>query len=135
MEWMRRVTEIGVLIKNDDDAGRKGTFRALESSDILWAAWSDDGRTPSIRVIRGRSLVGPDLKHGVLLCDHEEGALEFGENWGDEIPLMKDGKTLNLPKPAVPRTHIEMMMSHRVLLFDGTQMDFNVGADYWEEEG
>lgn len=124
MEWQRRVTEIGVLIKNDDDAGRKGTFKALEFSDVLWAAWSDDGQTPVIRVIRGRDLTGLDLKHGVLLLDNEIGALEFAEIYGDEIGYLPDGRTLDVPEPAVPQAHIDMMMADPVLLFDGTEMDF-----------
>ncbi|MCI9878878.1 hypothetical protein [Methylobacterium sp. Leaf104] len=115
---------MGVRIKNDDDAGRKGTLKAIELSDVLWAAWSDDGRTPRIRVIRGRNLTGKHLRHGVLLVENETSALQIAESHGDAIPTMADGRTLDVPEPAVPQTLIDAVMSDLVLLFDGIEMDF-----------
>ena len=129
MEWQRRVTEIGVRIKNDDDAGRNDTSKAIELSDVLWAAWSDDGQTPQIRVIRGRSLTGRDLRHGVLLVDDKSSALRLAERHGDAIPTMADGKTPDLPEPAVPQALINAMRSDLVLLFDGDEMDFYAGQE------
>ncbi len=77
-----------------------------------------------VRVIRGRDLDGPDLKHGALQFQNELGALETAVMHGDEIGLRKNSKTLDLPKPAVPRHLISLLMSDGVLFYDGTGMEF-----------
>lgn len=46
MDWVDRILEIGVTIRNDDEEGRRGTFGTLETADVIWAAWSEDGRPP-----------------------------------------------------------------------------------------
>jgi len=125
MDWKERVVEMGVLTKSDDEQGLKGTAKALDLADVLWAAWSEDGRTPTIRVIRGRDLTGDDLKHGVMLVENEVVALDLAESLGDQIGLKEDGKTLDVPEPAVPPHLIRMIQSDPVLLFDGTPMNFD----------
>ncbi|WP_455976884.1 hypothetical protein [Methylorubrum populi] len=76
-----------------------------------------------VRVIRGRNLDGPDLKHGALQFQNELGGLETAALHGDEIGIRKDGKTLDLPEPAVPRHLISLLMSDRVLFYDGTELE------------
>ncbi|QRE77244.1 hypothetical protein [Methylobacterium aquaticum] len=124
MDWKRRVVEMGVLTRNDDDEGRQGTFGVLERADVVWAAWSDDGQTPAIRVVRGRDLTGPALRHGVLLVESEAGALDPAETHGEVIGLLDDGKTLDIPEPAVPPHLIDLVMTDPVMFHDGAEMDF-----------
>ena len=128
MDWKQRVLDINALVRNEDDAGRKGTAKALDLSQVLWTIWSDDGMTPKFRVVRGRDLAGPGLRHGVIKVENEMGALDLAESLGDPIPTKADGKTLDVPKPAVPKAHIAMIMSHPVMLYDGTEMAFE---DIW----
>lgn len=124
MDWVDRVLEIGATIRNDDAEGRRGTVGTLDKADVIWAAWSDDGQTPVLRVIRGRELTGPGLRHGVLTYENELCALDVAQSHGDEIPVSEDGKTLDVPEPAVPPHLIALIKSDPVLLYDGSEMDF-----------
>lgn len=122
--WKERVLQMEAYVRQDDQEGRNGTHGVLDRADVVWAVWSDDGETPVVRVIRGRNLDSPDLKHGALQFQNELGALETAALHGDEIGLRKDGKTLDLPKPAVPRHLISLLMSDPVLFYDGTELEF-----------
>lgn len=124
MDWVDMVLEIGVTTKNDDAEGRRGTFGTLEKADVIWAAWSEDGQTPVVRAIRGRALTGHGLRHGVPTYENEVCTLDAAESHGDENPLREDGKTLDLPEPAVPPHLIALIRSDPVLLYDGSEMDF-----------
>lgn len=64
-----------------------------------------------LRVIRGRGLTGPDLRRGVLTYGNEVSTLDIAEIYGDEIPIGKDGKTSDLPEPAVPPHLIALIKS------------------------
>ena len=122
--WVDRVLQMEAYVRQDDQEGRNGTQGVIERADVVWAVWSDDGETPVVRVIRGRELDGPDLRHGALQFQNELGALETASFHGDEIGLLKDGRTLDVPEPAVPRHLIGHLMSDRVLFSDGTEMEF-----------
>ena len=87
--WVDRVLQMEAYVRQDDQEGRNGTHGVLERADVIWAVWSDDGETPVVRVIRGRELDGPDLKHGALQFQNELGVLETAALHGDEIGLRK----------------------------------------------
>lgn len=59
--WVHRVLQMDVYVRQDDHEGRNGTQGGLERADVVWAVWSDDGETPVIRIISGRDRDGPDL--------------------------------------------------------------------------
>ena len=59
MNWVDRVLQMEAFVREDDQEGRAGTLGGLDHADVIWAAWSNDGQTPVIRVIRGRDLSGP----------------------------------------------------------------------------
>ena len=122
--WVDRVLQMEACVRQDDQEGRNGTHGVLEGADVVRAVWSDDGETPVVRVIRGRDLDGPDFKHGALQFQNELGALETAALHSDEIGLCEGGRTLDAPKPAVPRHLIGHLMSDRVLFYDGTEMEF-----------
>jgi hypothetical protein len=123
--WVDRVLQMEAFVRQDDQEGRNGTQGVLDRADVIWAVWSDDGKTPVVRVIRGRDRDGPGVKHGALQFQNELGALETAASHGDEIGLRKDGRTLDVPKPAVPRHMIGLLMSDPVLFYDGNEMEFS----------
>lgn len=122
--WVDRILQTEAYVRQDDQEGRNGSAGVLDRADVVWAVWSDDGETPVVRVIRGRELDGPDRKHGAIQFQNELGALETASFHGDEIGLLKDGRTLDVPEPAVPRHLIGHLMSDRVLFSDGTKLEF-----------
>ncbi|ACK81456.1 hypothetical protein [Methylorubrum extorquens] len=111
------------MVRGDDQEGRKGTYGVLEQADVVWSVWLEDRHTPVVRVIRGRELTGPDLWHGVLKVENGLGSLDMAATWGDEIGPLDDGKTLDVPEPAVPTHLIDLVMSDPVLLWDGSELD------------
>ncbi|GJD92588.1 hypothetical protein BHAOGJBA_6143 [Methylobacterium hispanicum] len=119
-----RVLQMEAYVRQDDQEGRNGVYGVLERADVVWAVWSDDGETPVVRVIRGRDRDGPDLRHGTLEFENELGALETASFHGDEIGLLADGRTMDVPEPAVPQHLIGHLMSDPVLFYDGTEMEF-----------
>lgn len=124
MNWVERVLQIEAFVREDDQEGKAGTLDVMDSADVIWAAWSDDGFTPKIRVIRGRDLSGPDLRHGALAFKDEREALEFAEEHGDKIGLREDATTPDVPEPAVPAHLIDLLMDDPVLLYDGKEAEF-----------
>lgn len=123
--WVDLVLQMEAYVRQDDQEGRNGSHGVLERADVVWAVWSDDGETPVVRGIRGRGLDGPDLKHGALQFQNELGALEVVALHGDEIGLLADGRTPDVPEPAVPRHLIGLLMSDPVLFYDGNEMEFS----------
>lgn len=116
-----RVLQMEAYVRQDDQESRNGVYRVLERADVVWAVWSDDEETPVVRVIRGRDRDGPDLRHGALKFENEISTLETASYHGDEIGLLADGRTLDVPEPAVPRHLIGHLMSDPVLFCDGTE--------------
>jgi hypothetical protein len=119
--WVDRVLQTESSVHQE---GRNGTYGVLERADVVSAVWTDDWETPVVRVIRGLSLDGLDPKHGALQFKNELGALETAFSHGDEIGLLKDGRTLDVLEPTVPRHLIGLLMSDRVLFYDGTELEF-----------
>lgn len=124
MDWKRRVLRMGTHFSKQWDSGARNPRQALDQADVLWIVWGTDGPAPGFRVVRGRNLAGPGLRHGVIVVGDEITGLAFVEGRGDRIAVMNDGETLGIPEPPVPQAHIDMVMSDHVPLCDGRVMTF-----------
>lgn len=102
-------------------------MRAQADADVLWTLWEDADGTKHARVVRGRNLTAPDLRHARHVCENEGHAIHHAESFGDEISVSADGKTLAVPEPAVPEHHVAMLLSGRFLTSDGQRLKHDDG--------
>ena len=126
MVWKRRVLWMG-----ERQSKRRGPYwvdplDVVDGADVVWIVWDTDTSSPKFRVVRGRHLVGPGLRHGVVVVGSEICGLAAVEGRGVRVALMDDGETPGIPEPAVPQAHIEMVMSDHVLLHNGRVLRFPI---------
>lgn len=102
--------------------GGRGSWahmRVQQGADVLWTCWKDGDSSPHARMIRGRYLTGPDLRHAAHVVENEDQAVFYAEEFGDEITTTEDGGTYLLPEQAVPEHHIAALVSGQFLTCDG----------------
>ncbi|MGY2049137.1 hypothetical protein [Methylobacterium sp. JK268] len=129
-DWHQIVFNLAVVTYAQGGRGSWAHRKAEDGADVLWTCWKDGDGTPHARVIRGRDLTGPDLRHAAHVVENEDQAVLYAEDFGEEIPTTEDGGTYLLPEPAVPEHHVAMLKAGRYRTCDGLRPLDDVGRSF-----